>query len=265
MAMSDTPPHHHHHTARMSWLYFIAGNLRLAHELSKHPSIQVTVLEARDRIGGRLDTHRNLFPGEHGNIPIDFGASWIHGVDPSNPIVSLAEAAHARLEATNSDVIYYRPGQDALDQAESNHYWAVLWDIFDKAKDFARTNREQISPTMSFRDWLDQFLATRQSKDPLLPNYMSRKELKMIPLLSRFWADENAIPLDKVSLKYMDAEILPPGDHCIVADGYDKVLDVLAKDMKGVDIRLEHVVERIEYDGEFRDMTTRTNAVLNDR
>ncbi|KAF9366373.1 hypothetical protein BGX34_003652 [Mortierella sp. NVP85] len=224
------------------------SGLAAAHELSKHPSIQVTILEARDRIGGRLDTHRNLFPGEHGNIPVDFGASWIHGVDPSNPIVSLAEAAHARLEATNSDVIYYRPGQDALDQAESNHYWAVLWDIFDKAKDFARTNRERIPPTMSFKDWLDQFLATRQSKDPLLPNYMSRKELKMIPLLSRFWSDENAIPLDKVSLKYMDAEILPPGDHCIVADGYDKVLDVLAKDMKGVDIRLEHVVERIEYD-----------------
>ncbi|KAI1315940.1 hypothetical protein EDD11_000190 [Mortierella claussenii] len=224
------------------------SGLAAAHELSKHPSsIQVTVLEARNRIGGRLDTHRNLFSGEHQDIPIDFGASWIHGVNPSNPMVSLAEAAGARLEATNSDVIYDRPGHVELKEDESNHYWAVLWDIFGRAQEYSRDNRKHISINTSFRKWLDHFLSTRQSKDPRLPNYMSRRELKIVPLLAQFWADENAIPLDKVSLKYMDAEDMPPGDHCIMANGYDRVLDVLCKDMGSVDIRLEHVVDRIEY------------------
>ncbi|KAF9985705.1 hypothetical protein BGZ65_010078 [Modicella reniformis] len=202
------------------------SGLAAAHELSKHPSsIQVTVLEARNRIGGRLDTHRNLFPGEHKDIPIDFGASWIHGVDPSNPMVSLAEAANARLEATNSDVIYYRPGRNALEEEESNHYWAVLLDIFAKAQE----------------------------------------ELKMVPLLAQFWADENAIPLHKVSLKYMDAENMPPGDHCIMANGYDQILDVLCKDMKGIDIRLEHVVERIEYDGVLKSYSVTFSPPLPER
>ncbi|KAG0308148.1 hypothetical protein BGZ99_001260 [Dissophora globulifera] len=224
------------------------SGLAAAHELSKHPSsIQVTVLEARNRIGGRLDTRRNLFTGDHADIPIDFGASWIHGVDPSNPILDLAQAANARLEATNSDVIYYRPGQDAFQQEESNHYWAVLLDIFGRAQEFSRDNRKRIPVNTSFRDWLDHFLSTRQSKDPQLPNYMSRKELKIMPLLAKFWADENAIPLDKVSLKYMDAEDMPPGDHCIMANGYDRVLDVLCQDLKSVDIRLEHIVDQIEY------------------
>ncbi|KAG0229046.1 hypothetical protein BGX31_006337 [Mortierella sp. GBA43] len=229
------------------------SGLAAAHELSKHPStIQVTILEARNRIGGRIDTRRNLFSGELGelgelgDIPIDLGASWIHGVDPSNPIVSLAEEAQVRLVATNDDVIYPRPGQDALDQEESNHYWAVLLDIYAKAQEYARVNRKRISATTSFRDWLDHFLATRQSRDPHLPNYMTRKELQFVPRLAQFWADENAIALDKVSLKYMDAEFMFPGDHCMVTTGYDKVLDILCKDMKGVDIRLEHVVERIE-------------------
>ncbi|KAF9209222.1 hypothetical protein BGZ49_005676 [Haplosporangium sp. Z 27] len=224
------------------------SGLAAAHELSKHPStIQVTVLEARNRIGGRLDTHRNLVPGEHGDIPIDFGASWIHGVDPSNPILSLAEVANARLEATNSDIIYYHPGQEAFNEEESNHYWAVLWNIFKKAQEFSKDNRKQISTNTSFKNWLDNFLSTRQSNDPQLSNYMSPMELKIIPLLAQFWADENAIPLSKVSLKYMDAEDMPPGDHCIMANGYDRILDVLSKDMNSVDIRLEHVVDRIEY------------------
>ncbi|KAF9184738.1 hypothetical protein BGZ51_003165 [Haplosporangium sp. Z 767] len=224
------------------------SGLAAAHELSKHSSsIQVTVLEARDRIGGRLNTHRNLFEGDHGHVPIDFGASWIHGVDSSNPIVSLAQVSEARLEATNSDVIFVRPGQPALEQEESNHYWAVLWDIFAKAQDFSRANRKRISIHTSFREWLDHYLSTRQTKDSRQPNYMSPKERKFVPLLAQFWADENAIPLDKVSLKYMDAEDMPPGDHCIMANGYDRVLDVLCKDMTSVPILLEHVVDRIEY------------------
>ncbi|KAG0256071.1 hypothetical protein BG011_004761 [Mortierella polycephala] len=224
------------------------SGLAAAHELSKHSSsIQVTVLEARDRIGGRLNTHRKLFEGDHEHIPIDFGASWIHGVNPSNPIVSLAQASEARLEATNSDVIFVRPGQPALEQEESNHYWAVLWDIFTKAQDFSRANRKRISIHTSFREWLDHYLSTRQTKDSRLPNYMSPKERKLVPLLAQFWADENAIPLDRVSLKYMDAEDMPPGDHCIMANGYDRVLDVLCKDMTSVPILLEHVVDRIEY------------------
>ncbi|KAF9909531.1 hypothetical protein BX616_011145 [Lobosporangium transversale] len=225
------------------------SGLAAAYELSKHPStIQVTVLEAKNRIGGRLDTHRNLFSGEHSDIPVDFGASWIHGVDPSNPIVSLAQAAQVRLEATNSDVIYDRPGHKELAQDESNHYWAILWDIFGRAKEYSRDNRKGISIRTSFKNWLCQYLATRQSSDPKLPNYMSERELKIVPLLAQFWADENAIPLDKVSLKYMDAENMPPGDHCIVTNGYDRVLDTLCKDMGPVDIRLEHVVDHIAYD-----------------
>jgi len=227
--------------------------LILAHELSKHSSsVQVTVLEARNRLGGRLDTRHHLLSGPQGQeIPLDFGASWIHGIDPTNPVMPLAEASQAALVPTNTDVIFYRPGQQPLSEHESNHYWAVLWEIFGQAQDHSRANKNEISAQTSFRDWLDHYLKTRQSRDPRKPNFMSARELRIVPLLAQFWADENAIPLNKVSLKYMDAEILPPGDHCIMANGYDRIVDTLCKDMgKVVDIRLEHVVDRIEYDGE---------------
>lgn len=44
---------------------------------------QVVVLEARDRIGGRTWTDSEL------GVPVDLGASWIHGID-GNPLWSLA-------------------------------------------------------------------------------------------------------------------------------------------------------------------------------
>lgn len=45
----------------------------------------VTVLEARDRIGGRIWTERAW-----DDAPIDLGASWIHGVN-QNPVARLAQ------------------------------------------------------------------------------------------------------------------------------------------------------------------------------
>ena len=48
---------------------------------------KVTVLEARPRIGGRVWTS-HLWP----DLPVDLGASWIHGVT-GNPITALAEQA----------------------------------------------------------------------------------------------------------------------------------------------------------------------------
>ena len=45
----------------------------------KIPGIKIIVLEARDRIGGRV--HTTTFDGKDGNI-IDLGAQWIHGLGP---------------------------------------------------------------------------------------------------------------------------------------------------------------------------------------
>ena len=53
----------------------------------------VTVLEARPRIGGRIHTSR-LWQG----LPMDMGASWIHG-QTSNPLTVLAREASAPVVA----------------------------------------------------------------------------------------------------------------------------------------------------------------------
>lgn len=58
---------------------------------------EVTVIEARDRIGGRLWTSR-LWP----DLPTDLGASWIHGTQ-GNPFTALADKAGAKRVSTSYD------------------------------------------------------------------------------------------------------------------------------------------------------------------
>ena len=52
----------------------------------KESGFNVIVLEAQEKVGGRLRTNRSL------GIGFDEGASWIHGID-ENPITSLAQQA----------------------------------------------------------------------------------------------------------------------------------------------------------------------------
>src|SRR5688572_7447583 len=57
---------------------------------------EVTVVEGRDRIGGRIWTDRSL------GVPLDLGASWIHQ-SKGNPITELAREAGAATAATDYD------------------------------------------------------------------------------------------------------------------------------------------------------------------
>ncbi|OLZ65343.1 hypothetical protein AV521_32165 [Streptomyces sp. IMTB 2501] len=57
----------------------------------------VVVLEARDRIGGRIWTSEKW-----ADMPLDLGASWIHGIN-NNPIAALAGKAKARTVVTDPD------------------------------------------------------------------------------------------------------------------------------------------------------------------
>ncbi len=71
----------------------------------------VTVFEARDRIGGRVWTDNSL------NAPLDMGASWIHG-SIGNPLTQLAdELALERMPTSDSYVVRSGVGGQLADNS----------------------------------------------------------------------------------------------------------------------------------------------------
>ncbi len=60
---------------------------------------KVTVLEARDRIGGRIWTDRSL------GAAVDLGASWIHGTE-GNPLMDLCDQAEIKRVETIENFVF---------------------------------------------------------------------------------------------------------------------------------------------------------------
>ena len=57
----------------------------------------VTLLEAKNYIGGRIRTDRSL------GAPFEYGAGWIHGPSKDNPIRNLADRTNSSLFVTDND------------------------------------------------------------------------------------------------------------------------------------------------------------------
>lgn len=90
-----------------------------AARLLQDAGVQVTVIEARDRIGGRTYTS-HLWP----DIPVDMGASWIHGTK-GNPLTTLAKAQGLKITPTTYErsvtfdgngrqIAFIKPAKQAL-------------------------------------------------------------------------------------------------------------------------------------------------------
>jgi monoamine oxidase len=84
-------------TGRIAVIGAGVSGLAAAKELSE-AGRSVTIFEARDQIGGRIRTNKDL------GVPLDLGASWIHGTR-SNPVTKLAKAARAETVATDETSI----------------------------------------------------------------------------------------------------------------------------------------------------------------
>ncbi|GAB5446131.1 MAG: hypothetical protein Gyms2KO_10040 [Gymnodinialimonas sp.] len=67
----------------------------------------VTILEARNDIGGRIRTNRDL------TLPLDLGASWIHG-DIDNPLNALARHQQLRTVPTSDTFVVRGAGGTEL-------------------------------------------------------------------------------------------------------------------------------------------------------
>lgn len=114
--------------------------------------VEVIVLEARDRIGGRV------WPGELAGRTVDLGGSWIHG-PIGNPLTAYC-AAHDLPWVSDGAwgtgmQIHHGDGRLASQPAVSSA--VVAWSDFDLAEVVAATDRE-----ISLTDAIDWYVADRR-------------------------------------------------------------------------------------------------------
>ena len=202
----------------------LAG-LAAAREL-KHHGHEVVVLEARDRLGGRIWTS-NKWP----EIPLDLGATWIHGVK-GNPITGLADELKAIRLATSYDrSMTYNSSGRLLTKSEEAQKQSI---------------RKRVLSRLHEAKDLDEDTSVRQAVASL------EHELRSSPQATRFLnfylsgniEQEYSGSARHLSAHWYDSAKELNGGDALFAHGFRVITDFLAR---GIDIKLSQVVKEIHW------------------
>ncbi|GAB4850691.1 Polyamine oxidase 2 [Ancistrocladus abbreviatus] len=200
-------------------------------------SFQVTVLESRDRIGGRVCTDYSF------GFPVDLGASWLHGVGNENPLAPLIGRLGLPLYRTSGDnsVLYDHDLESyALFDMDGNQ---VPQELVVKV---GETFENILKETDKLRQECEEDLSIQQAFSIVFerrPDFrlegLAHKVLQWYLCRMEGW---HAADAETISMKGWDQEVLLPGGHGLMVRGYRPVINTLAK---GLDIRLKQRVTRI--------------------
>ncbi|KAH7358018.1 flavin-containing amine oxidoreductase [Plectosphaerella cucumerina] len=198
----------------------LAG-LRCADVLGSH-GFKVTIIEGRDRIGGRMTQQR--LPNGH---LVDLGPNWIHGTD-DNPMLDLAKATGTATCSwdTNSGLFDEEGKLFTLEDGEA--YSTQMWDIVQAAFKWSNQHWTTIPPEESLWDF---FLRKVPEKVPDTEPDFERKR-RIILQVAELWGAFVGSPVTRQSLRYFWLEECIEGESLFCAGTYQKVLEAVAKSAK---------------------------------
>lgn len=241
--VQDSEPHRGH-TADV--LIVGAGMAGLGAAQALHADgYRVIILEARDRIGGRVWTD-HTWP----NSPLDMGASWIHGVR-NNPITALARRFNVRTVETDYDshLVYDGHGR-RLSDAEQEE----IEEIFEELLAELAALGEELDDDISIQAAFDQLLAGES---------LSRQEQQKLNFaINTIIEHEYAADIGDLSLWYTDEGQAFGGEDVLFPGGYGQIAQGLAA---GLDVRLNHTVQQISYGRDGVTITTNQAVFKSDQ
>lgn len=185
----------------------------------KDKGFTVIVLEAQEKIGGRLRTDRSM------GIAFEEGASWIHGPN-GNPITKLASQAGANTYLTDDDNL------EVFDNNGTAYSDTFLDNQYTQFENALNAVRRAGTKRQSFQTIFNSLYPTQANNR--LWKYM----------LSAYLEFDTGGDISKLSSKYFYDDETFPGKDVIVTNGYDKVANLLGQ---GLDIRLNSRVTEINY------------------
>ncbi|MFI6815058.1 FAD-dependent oxidoreductase [Nonomuraea sp. NPDC050328] len=197
-----------------------------------HP---VTVLEARNRVGGRIWTDG------HG---VDLGAHWIHGTE-GNPVTALVEQLDLPYSYVGGDSSYtggldslhlFGPDRRLTSQSAKNRTQELADEVLHEVEQRALLARRHGRPDQPLGEVIGEVLAARA--------YGPEDEQAVRYHLNVILREDVAEDAARLSFKFWEEGYLVYGHgDSVLHQGYQAVADSLAA---GQDIRLGHVVTGVD-------------------
>ena len=208
------------------------SGLRCADVLLRN-GINVSVFEARNRIGGRV---YQVSSGDH---LVDVGANWIH--EPNdNPIMKIAQQIHTVLfERPDGYSVFgsdgeRRPNEVALKLGE------IAQEVTEQAAEYSYLHSAEIDPSTSIMDFIREKVTKAYEDQPAFLQDLLHEAERL-----GLW---DGSPVSSLSLKHLFLEEGPGGTDCFVAGTYKDIVAHISKPLLGTGvIQLEHEVKRIDY------------------
>ena len=187
--------------------------------------LAVHIVEARDRIGGRVLTHIDSAR----NYPIELGAEFIHGKSPE--IWDLLGKAKADITEVQGDAWCVENGR-----LTTCGFWDEVDEILQKMDDS--------KPDESFAEFLDRCCRAPKTKAK------QRAKQRALSYVSGFNAADPALVGVHWLIKEMRAEAKIEGERSFRSThGYQDLLDVFRRELQAHNIVVQHetVVRQLEW------------------
>ncbi len=186
---------------------------------------RVLILEARNRIGGRVWTDSRL------GFPLEMGAQWIHGTK-NNPIATMAKQNNLSTRITDFERVTTFNEQGEISSRLEQEIETQFEDL-----------TERIDNHPSRDDSSQNLRSTINAVKPSLRlNAMQDRNLEYS--INANIEHEYAEDVENLSTRFYDDSDEDQGDDLMLQKGYSQIPQILAR---GQEIRFETIVSSVEY------------------
>ncbi|KAL6815503.1 FAD/NAD(P)-binding domain-containing protein [Trichoderma sp. SZMC 28013] len=199
---------------------------------------QVTIIEGRDRIGGRLYQERL----GNGRL-VDMGPNWIHGTD-DNPMLDLAKQTGTAVGTWDLTSYVFNEEGSLLPVQEGEAYATLVWDIIQDAFIHSNKSSADIDASISLLDFFKEKVVEKipESED----NFQKKRETVL--QMSEMWGTFVGSAVGRQSLKFFWLEECIEGENLFCAGTYEKILQEVARPaLSHASIQFESVADKISY------------------
>ncbi|RXM33137.1 Spermine oxidase, partial [Acipenser ruthenus] len=221
----------------------------------------VTVLEASDRIGGRVQSV------QLGHATLELGATWIHGAT-GNPVFHLAEdnglleettdeersVGRISLYAKNGVAHYLTNAGGRIPKDLVEEFSDVYNEVYELTQEFFQSGKpvgaeSQNSVGIFTRDVVRQ----RIRLDPDDSEITKKLKLAMLQQYLKVESCESSSPsMDEVSLSEFGEWTEIPGAHHVIPSGFIKIVELLARDIPERVLQLQKPIRCVHWNRSVR-------------